>query len=255
MLLAISLALGAPAPAESWSEMSARGSFSGRDESGSFVYNGRVCLFGGRGVLPIDCFDPAKQKWVSKSATTDDVHHVQPVVFDDEVWVVAGWHGTWPGPWCCPSGPKGKGADCVGCGERELEHVLIYNPRQDQLREGCAIPPEFARGSAGVVAHGAKIYVVNGATNGHQKDFGAKAYRGFSRFDPAACEWAALDAVPAYNRDHYLAALVGSTIVLAAGRDSPHAATRSSIPRPAQSNLRSSLVYAICSRVRAPSRR
>lgn len=221
MLPSLSLVAGAPAPTDVWEVVSAKGAFSGRDESGSFAYNGHVCLFGGRGVLPIDCFDPEKQKWHTKSTTTDDIHHVQPVVFNDEVWVVAGWHGTWPGPWCCPSGPAKKGADCVGCGERELQNTLIYDPRQDQLREGCAIPVEFARGSAGVVVFGTKIYVVNGATNGHQKDYGAKAYRGFSSFDPVKCKWKALDAVPAYNRDHYLAALVGSTIVLAAGRDSP----------------------------------
>ena len=148
--------------------------------------------------------------------------------------------GTWPGPWCCPSGPKGNGEDCVGCGEKELPNVLVYDPEGDTMREGCAIPKAFARGSAGVVARGEHIYVINGATNGHQKDYGAKAYRGFSSFDPAACAWEALAAVPAYNRDHYLAALVGSTIVLAAGRDSPYATKLD--PSTEQSNPRTSLI-------------
>ena len=58
---------------------------------------------------------------------------------------------------------------------------------QDQLREGCAIPERFRRGSAGVVAYHDAIYLANGATDGHQRAYGARAYKGLTRFAPATC--------------------------------------------------------------------
>ena len=73
---------------------------------------------------------------------------MQPVVWRDEVWIVAGWHGPWPD------------------GEKDLTHVLIYNPKEDTLRTGCAIPQQYGRGAAGVVAYKDKFFITNGAVNG-----------------------------------------------------------------------------------------
>ena len=137
-----------------------------------------LCLFGGRYTQPIDCYDPNTTAWTRSNTTTDDVHHVQPVVWRDEVWIVAGWHGPFPD------------------GERHIKSVLVYDPRADALREECAIPDEFGRGAAGVVVHDDVMYIVNGARNGHEKADGAYAYRNFTRFDPATCAWAQMPARP-----------------------------------------------------------
>ena len=61
------------------------------------------------------------------------------------------------------------------------------------------------------------MYIINGAVDGHQKYYGAKPYVGFTRFNPANCEWTEMSAVPKYKRDHFVAGIVGSKIVLAAG--------------------------------------
>jgi hypothetical protein len=69
--------------------------------------------------------------------------------------------------------------------------------------------------------------VINGASNGHLAQFGAKAYRGLSTYSPASGAWAAL-ASPAHNRDHFDAVLIGSQLVIASGRDTPRGCTGSS---------------------------
>ena len=60
---------------------------SGRDEAGSFVFRAQWCLLGGRQRQPIECFNEASRSWVKTRSTTDDLHHVQPVVFDNKVYV------------------------------------------------------------------------------------------------------------------------------------------------------------------------
>jgi hypothetical protein len=159
-------------------------------------------MFGGRGILPIDCFNPTTGMWSASETMTQNLHHVQPVVWRDEVWIVAGWVGDWPNT------------------ERDIEQVLIYNPQTDQLRNGCAIPEEFQTGAAGVVVYSDMIYVVGGASNGHLKMHGAVGNRNFTRFNPESCEWFHMPVKPQYVRDHFQAVLVGSTLVLAGGRDS-----------------------------------
>lgn len=185
----------------------------GRDEGTSYVWKGQLCLFGGRGVLPIDCFDPVSRQWTVSRSMTNDVHHVQVAVWQNEVWAVTGFTGVWPGPWN-DEHPEQR--------EHQLSNVLVYNPNTDQLRESCKIPTAFQRGAAGVVQWGDAFWIAQGATNGHLRKYGARAYFGFTRFEPDSCRWTQVPAVPKHPRDHYMAALVGSRMVLLAGRESPH---------------------------------
>merc|ERR1712137_308356 len=92
---------------------------------------------------------------------------------------------------------------------------------------GVAIPENFRRGGAGCVLYNNLIYVVQGASNGHLKQYGAKAFVGLSSLNPVTGEWTALSAVPKYNRDHFDAVLVGSKLVIASGRDTPRGCTSS----------------------------
>lgn len=187
---------------DAWTSVATNQLPAGRDEAGAYEHQGRLCMFGGRGILPIDCFNPTTGMWSASETMTQNLHHVQPVVWRDEVWIVAGWVGDWPNT------------------ERDIEQVLIYNPQTDQLRTGCAIPEEFQTGAAGVVVYSDMIYVVAGASNGHLKMHGAVGSRNFTRFNPESCEWFHMPVKPQYVRDHFQAVLVGSTLVLAGGRDS-----------------------------------
>ena len=184
-----------------------------RDEAGSYYHQNQLCLFGGRGELPVDCLDIETSTWHSSQTTTSDVSHVQPIVWRDEVWVVTGLTGQWPG-WWNEQHPEER--------ERSIDKVYVYNPASDALRSTCTIPVEFRRASAGVVNFMDLFYIVQGATHGHLRKFGARAFEGFTRFNPTDCSWSALPATPAFKRDHFQAALIGSTIVLAGGRDTAH---------------------------------
>lgn len=186
-----------------WVDISTSGKPNPRDEAGSFIWKGTMCMFGGRSKQPIDCYDPVTKKWTRSSTITDDIHHVQPVVWKNEVYIIAAWHGPFP------------------AGETQIPNVLIYNPDNDTIRTGCKIPKIYARGAAGCVVYDDIFYIVNGAVNGHEKQYGAYAYWNFTRFDAATCTWSQMKSRPRYHRDHFEAAMSGSKIVIAGGRDTP----------------------------------
>lgn len=196
-----------PSPQGRWEPIDASGvTPNGKDEAGYYEWNGALCMFGGRFRQPVDCFHPDTETWTRAKTYTDDLHHLQPVVWNKEVYVVAAWHGAWPD------------------NEKNVKKVVIYNPEQDTLRTGADIPSEFQRGGAGCVLYDDLIYVAQGASNGHLAQYGAEAFSGMSSFNPATGEWKALSA-PRYNRDHYDAVVIGSSMVIASGRDTPRGCT------------------------------
>jgi len=103
--------------------------------------------------------------------------------------------------------------------EYDTKSYYIVDPVADTIRIGGLIPLEFRRGAAGVAVYNDVFYITQGANNGHQKKYGGLPYNGFTRFTPATGEWEALGQIPAYNRDHFRAALIGSHLFLVAGRD------------------------------------
>jgi len=163
-----------------------------------------LCLVGGRGPQPIDCFQANQSKWIRFKATTEDIHHVQPVVHNGQVWIVAGWTGAYPN-------------------EKDITNVFIWDPVQDKLITGCDIPKRFRTGAAGVVNYKGEFVIAAGASSGHLKSKGAFSTPNVTLFAPDSCKWVERKfQKPKYNRDHFQAVLVGSKMVLAGGRDSPH---------------------------------
>lgn len=199
---------------DGWVTVSTKGvTPQGKDEAGYYLWNDALCMIGGRGTQSIDCYHPNNETWTRAGSTTDNLHHIQPVVWKGEVWIVAGWHGNWPD------------------NEKDIKNVMIYNPSEDKVRTGPSIPTEFQRGGAGCVVYNDLIYVAQGASNGHLKQYGAKAFSGLSTFDPSTGEWKALTP-PHYNRDHFDAAVIGTNLILASGRDTPKGCTGPSNPCP-----------------------
>ena len=93
-----------------WSQLHTTGAPHGRDEAGFFEFDNKLCLIGGRGKQTIDCYDPKTQAWSRSMAQTDNIHHLQPVVWGREVYIVSAWNGNWPST------------------ERDIKDVLIYSP-------------------------------------------------------------------------------------------------------------------------------
>jgi hypothetical protein len=127
-------------PGGGWTKIRTVGRPHGRDEAGYYVWERQLCMIGGRFTQPIDCYDPVTMRWTQQKTETANIHHIQPVIFEQLVYIVASWHGYWPDT------------------EHNSEHVLVYDHAKDELRNGSAIPAQFQRGAAGCAVHGQLIY-------------------------------------------------------------------------------------------------
>jgi N-acetylneuraminic acid mutarotase len=167
-----------------------------RHEHGYVSVGNRFYLLGGRGIKPVDIFDPATDTWTKGALTPVEMHHFQAVVFDDKIYVV----GAMTGPY-----PK----------EPPLSHVYIYDPAADAWSQGPEVPVDRRRGGAGAVLYKGEIYLVAGITNGHYD--GHVAWT--DAFNPRTGQWRQLPDAPR-PRDHFHAAIIDDKIYAAAGRRS-----------------------------------
>lgn len=104
-----------------------------RHENVFAAFEGKLCLFGGRRIQAVDIYDPDTNEWTSASAPPMEIHHFQPVIFGNQIWLV----GTMTGEF-----PRGT----------PLDRVLIYTPDTDEWSFGPEIPAPRRRGAAGCVA-------------------------------------------------------------------------------------------------------
>ena len=165
-----------------------------RHESAYVEYDGKFYLMGGRGNRPTEMFDPATKKWTSVGTPPLQFHHLQPVAYDDKIYVVSGFVGEYPN-------------------ETSLENIYIFDPSDNSWATGPAIPEARRRGSAGVAVYNGKIYLIGGNNKGHNGGF----QPWFDVFDPVTNQWAELDDAPR-ARDHFSAAVIGNKLYLAGGR-------------------------------------
>jgi len=167
-----------------------------RHENGFTEYRGKMYLFGGRRVQPVDVFDPADRSWTSASAPPMEIHHFQPVVVDDQIWLLGTMTGEFPR-------------------EPPLESVLIYQPESDTWITGPEVPKARRRGAAGCALHtDGWIYVVGGIVDGHHA--GTQAW--FDRINPATGVWEVLPDAP-NKRDHAPCAIVKNKLYYFGGRE------------------------------------
>lgn len=181
--------------AEEWRIIEASGAPSNRHENGAFHYNNKLYLIGGRGTLPVDVYDPAGNSWSKLPAPPIEMHHMQPVAVNGKIYVVGAFTGHFPS-------------------ETPISNVWIFDPASGNWQEGPAIPANRKRGSAGVVVHDNKIYVVSGITNGH---IGGHV-PWLDVFNPATGSWNTLPDAPR-SRDHFHAAVHNGKIYAVGGRN------------------------------------
>jgi hypothetical protein len=173
-----------------------------RHEHGYVKVGSRFYLLGGRGINPVDIFDPATGEWTTGASSPVEMHHFQAVVFDDKIYVVGAMTGQYPK-------------------EPPLSNVYVYDPAADTWSVGARIPEGRRRGGAGAVLHDGEIYVVAGITNGH--------YDGHvpwvDAFNPRTGQWRQLPDAPR-PRDHFQAAIIDGKIYAAGGRRSSAASNQ-----------------------------
>lgn len=181
---------------QTWETINCNGSPNARHENGFAEINGKFYVFGGRRVQPVDIFDPATNTWTLASPPPMEIHHFQPVIIGDELWLLGTMTGQFPR-------------------ETPLETVYIYVPSTDTWKTGPEIPEGRRRGGAGCVLHSdGWIYVVGGIIDGHYS--GTQAW--FDRLNPETGEWQVLPDAP-HKRDHAPAAIVGNKLYFFGGRE------------------------------------
>lgn len=167
-----------------------------RAEHGYVRVGAKFYLLGGRGIHPVDIFDPASGTWSKGARSPVEMHHFQAVVFENRIYVVGAMTGQYPK-------------------EPPLPNVYIYDPAADRWDVGPEIPAGRRRGGAGAVLHDGEIYVVAGITNGHYDGHVAWV----DAFDPRTGRWRPLPDAPR-PRDHFHAAIIEGKIYAASGRRS-----------------------------------
>lgn len=179
-----------------WITVDCNGSPHCRHENGFAEYGGKFYLFGGRRVQPVDIYDPATNSWTSGTPPPLEIHHFQPVIIGDEIWLLGTMTGEFPR-------------------ETPLETVMIYEPLTDSWKNGPAIPEGRRRGAAGCALHkDGWIYVVGGIIDGHHS--GTQAW--FDRINPKTGEWQILADAP-NKRDHAPCAIVDDKLYFFGGRE------------------------------------
>ena len=156
--------------------------------------NGLFYLIGGRGIKPVDVFNPATNTWQAKGKTPIEFNHFQAVAIKNIIYVIGAMNGGYPH-------------------EKPLENIYTYNTQTDEWQKGPAMPAGRLRGSGGCVVYKGKIYMVNGIQDGHYDG----TVNWMDEFNPATGLWRTMPDVP-HPRDHFNAVVTGHKLYLAGGR-------------------------------------
>lgn len=152
-------------------------------------------LLGGRDIRPVSIYDTQTGSWSTGKEPPIEMHHFQPVVFQNKIYVIAALTGKWPG-------------------ETPTEHIYSYDTATDEWSKGDEIPEDRRRGSTGNVLHEGKIYIACGIKNGHIGDH----KNWLDRYDPSTGKWEVLADAPR-PRDHFQAVSANGKIYALAGRN------------------------------------
>ncbi|NHF58978.1 galactose oxidase [Flavobacteriaceae bacterium TP-CH-4] len=166
-----------------------------RHEAAFVRVRDKFYLLGGRDIRPVSIYDTKTKTWSQGVEPPLELHHFQPVVYDDKIHIIAAMTGGWPN-------------------ETPTTHVYTYDPSTDSWSKGHKIPENRRRGAAGVVLNDGKVYVVCGIKNGHIGDH----QKWLDRYDPTTGDWETLADAPR-TRDHFQAAVTGGKLYAVAGRN------------------------------------
>ena len=167
----------------------------GRHEASYVQVSDKFVLLGGREVgSRVNIYDPSTGIWTAGSAPDFVMHHFQALEYEGLIYIISAFEGDFPDETPVPS-------------------IWMYDITSDEWIEGPPMPAGRARGSAGVVEHNGKFYVIGGIINGHVDGW----VQWTDVFDPATNSWSALADAP-HQRDHFHAALHNGKIYCAAGR-------------------------------------
>lgn len=178
-----------------WELVETSGDVVGRHENAFVEFQDKFYLIGGRGIKPVNVFDPKTNTWETKGKTPLELHHFQAIVHEDAIYLV----GAMTGPY-----PK----------ELPAENIWIYYPDKDKWTKGPEVPMEMRRGGAGAAIRDNKIYMVCGIEYGHTSGVSNR----FDCFNLKTNNWESLTKAP-HVRDHFSAIVVNDKLYCIGGRN------------------------------------
>jgi len=115
-----------------WEKIDAKGAPVARHEAGFIAVNKKLYLMGGRRINPTSIFDTETQEWTNAAPTPIELHHFQPVIYEDKIYIVGALTGQWPN-------------------EKPIDHIIIYDPKTDTYTKGHNIPKHRQRGGSVII--------------------------------------------------------------------------------------------------------
>ena len=177
-----------------WQTIKAQGKVVARHEAGLISIDNDIYLLGGRRINPVNVFNVDTKTWLTKAKSPIEMHHFQPVIFNNKIYIVGAMTGKYPA-------------------ETPLENVMIYDPTTDLWSKGDIIPENRRRGGAGATVFNGKIYISGGITDGHRTG----TVQWFDEYNPTTGKWRVLNNMP-NGRDHFQSTLVDNKLYAAGGR-------------------------------------
>lgn len=179
----------------SWKTIETKGEPTARHENSFVESEGKFYLLGGRGIKPIEIYNPLNNTWTKGAEPPVEIHHFQAVSYHGKI--IAGGAMTGPYP-----------------DEKPLPNFYVYDPIYDNWTLGPEIPESRRRGSSGVVIIEDKMYMICGIIDGHNGDH----VKWMDVYDFQKREWSVLPDAPR-ARDHFHAVLADNKIYAFAGRN------------------------------------
>jgi hypothetical protein len=155
-------------------------------------------LVGGRGVKPVDVYDPATQTWAMKTGPGIELHHAQCVVAGTKLYVVSAWTGNYPY-------------------ESNVANIYVYDTVTDSWTTEPGLPESRRRGAAATVYHNGEIFVSHGNRGGHGQH--AESLGWFDKYNITSKTWTTNLTDAPNPRDHAGGAIVDGMLCVAGGRD------------------------------------
>ncbi|WP_298484728.1 kelch repeat-containing protein [uncultured Maribacter sp.] len=168
----------------------------GRHEAAFVCVKDKFYLLGGRGIRPVSIYNAVTGVWTKGAKPPIELHHFQPVVYKNLVYVIGAMTGRYPG-------------------ETPVPNIYIYNVSTNRWYKGDTIPKERVRGSTGNVIYKDNVYISCGIKNGHIGDH----KKWLDTYNLKTGEWQILPDAP-IARDHFQATIVEDKIYLLGGRQS-----------------------------------
>ncbi|NND90841.1 MAG: hypothetical protein HKN42_08235 [Granulosicoccus sp.] len=167
-----------------------------RHESAAVAVDGKLYLLGGRGVRPVQVYDPVTGQWRVIGNAPMELHHFQPVAIGSTIYVIGAMT-------CCfPDEPS-------------VAEIHTFDTVTEQWATVGTMPASRLRGSAAAAEYNGHIYVLGGNTLGHN----GGAVDWLDRYDPVSRTWTSLPDAP-HARDHFALVVVSGRLVAAGGRRS-----------------------------------